>query len=467
MTLPDPVFQIKVSIPGTNPLIWRRILVPAGITLARLHIILQAVMGWENYHLHLFKVNGQEFGEPQDDEFDTRPILDEYSYLLPQAGVYPGVSFEYLYDFGDGWSHQLEVEAFHEVEPGEQAPRCIEGAESGPPEDVGGIGGYHEYKRVLKDRRHPRHREWLAWRGPFDPYKFDLQAINARLYWLSDAEGARKVGLNAVDALEMVMDYFPSLTRWAEGLDEELVSGAEELPLRRDMAVLLAYLRDHKVSGTSGTGNLPLKPAQEVSAQFVEPPVWKFEFGDFVDHVRSSAHIWPIYFLMVLAEVGELVYGGPGRRFRITQGGTEFMAAPAPLQTWYLLAVWWTRVNWLIAFPYEGFGEALPFGFSQTVGRRLMELPVGRNVAPDKFSDRLINEGRLKRGSEKQDRAVENLPAMIENCIIDPLVDFGILAPRYHTEAGILRERKTLVDFQITRFGRHFLGPLVYPGNWI
>ena len=183
-------------------------------------------MGWENYHLHTFKIFGQEYGDPQNDEGGDRGTRDEHEFRLMDLDLVPGTTFEYLYDFGDGWLHDLEVEKISSDGDTAQIPCCLAGEFSGPPEDVGGLGGYYEYLRALKNRRHPEYKEWQAWRGPFDPLKFDL--------------------------------------------------------------VLLTYLRENKVIGTQSTGNLPLKPAQEISAGFVDPPIWKFELGDYVSHVRAQ-----------------------------------------------------------------------------------------------------------------------------------------------------------------------------------
>lgn len=467
MPLSDTFYQIKVSLRESDPLIWRQILVPVDCSLARLHLILQTVIGWENYHLHSFTVYGQEYGDPENDEWDERVIKDEHDFNLKQVNLLPGTTFEYVYDFGDGWVHDLEVEAIHLEGDDDPLPRCLAGERSGPPEDVGGVGGYYKYLKALKNRRHPEHKEWLAWRGPFDPLKFDLDAINARLFWLSNAAGAQLAGLGDVEELELVQDYYPSLTRWAQGLDGELVSTAETLPLRRDMLALLNYLQECKVTGTQSTGNLPLKPAQEISAQFVNPPAWKFELGNYVNHVRSSADIWAIYILMALAEVGGLVAGGPGRRLRVTRAGVEFLAAPPALQAWYLLAVWWIRVNWLIAFPYEGAGDQLPFGFNYLVGESLLRLPGDEECPLEPFADRLINQVGLVWNSKYQADAREVLGRLVNRSVLNPLVDFGILAARYETQAHVWGETKELVAFRLTRFGRHFLEPLVIPGRWV
>ena len=51
---PPRIYQIKVSLVGISPLIWRRLLVPDTTSIAELHYILQIAMGWEDYHLHRF-----------------------------------------------------------------------------------------------------------------------------------------------------------------------------------------------------------------------------------------------------------------------------------------------------------------------------------------------------------------------------------------------------------------------------
>ena len=460
------VFQIKVSLGGSEPLIWRRLLVPGDISLARLHLILQAVMGWENYHLHRFEINGEIYGDPEDDEYGLSGTKDEHEYRLEQLLGKPGTVFEYKYDFGDGWVHLLEVEEIVPFAERSQIPRCIDGQYSGPPEDVGGVGGYQGYVKAIKDRRHPEHKEWLAWRGPFDPEKFDLPAINARLFWLGDDERAKRLGLNVVKELDLVHAYYPSLTRWAENLDDQQYFVADDLPLRRDMVVLLAYLRDNKVTGTQATGNLPLKAAKEISAQFVQPPSWEDAIGDHVYPVRSSVDIWSIYFLMVLAEVGELHVGGRSRRLRLTSGGAEFLASSAPLQAWYLFAVWWTRVNWLIAYPYEGMGEELPFNFPDTVGEHLLHQPGGESALFEPFADRLILDAKLGWHSQHQNHAQDSLRSSIEYMVVNPLSDFGLVTREYQTRFQGRFESKKLVSFQITRFGRYLLETLVYPGRW-
>ena len=69
-TCPQMVYQIKVVLLETEPPIWRRFVIPSGVTLHRLHLILQAIMGWTNSHLYRFRIETEEYGEPDpDNEF--------------------------------------------------------------------------------------------------------------------------------------------------------------------------------------------------------------------------------------------------------------------------------------------------------------------------------------------------------------------------------------------------------------
>lgn len=463
---PTACFQIKVTLRDSQPAIWRRILVPMDTSLARLHIILQAVMGWENYHLHAYNIHEQEFGDPANDEWGDRNIKDERDYCLGKLDLIPGSMIEYVYDFGDGWIHDLEIEAIHLEWDADQLPSCLDGEFSGPPEDVGGIGGYYEYVRALKNRHRPEHKEWLAWRGPFDPTRFEIGVINKRLFWLSDEVAALDAGLNRIDNLDLVMAYYPSLTHWASGLDDSMNFAAHAINLRRDMVVMLNYLSQNKVRGTQSTGNLPLKQAQEISAQFVHPPAWKISFGDYVSHVRSSADIWEIYFLLVLAEVGELVSGGTGRRIRVLDGGNVFLAAPPALQIWYMLAVWWTRVNWMIGYPYEISINQIDFEFVSYVGVKLFELPIDQEIPVEAFADRLVEGDQFSRNREFQEQSLDVRRRLVRLCVIQPLIDLGILLPKYRSDRNCSLGFKELEAFKISSFGKHFLEPLVFTGQW-
>jgi len=152
------------------------------MTLPKLHRVIQVVMGWEDCHLHEFQVAGRRYEIPDPENFgQSIKTFDERRVKLSTIVREVGTEFNYLYDFGDGWEHDLLLEAILPESTGVQYPRCTDGARSGLPEDVGGVTGYEEYLRALADPSHERHEEMLAWRGPFDAERFDIKAINRRL----------------------------------------------------------------------------------------------------------------------------------------------------------------------------------------------------------------------------------------------------------------------------------------------
>jgi len=175
------IYQIKVTLKGSKPPIWRRIQVPCNITLAELHRILQAVMGWWDYHLHQFIVGRTYYGVPHPDYYDYMEMRDENQVRLNQIAD-EGSKFVYEYDFGDSWEHVLLVEKVLEPEPDRQYPVCIKGKRACPPEDVGGIWGYYSFLEAIQNPDHPEHEDYLEWvGGEFDPEAFDLDEVNAAL----------------------------------------------------------------------------------------------------------------------------------------------------------------------------------------------------------------------------------------------------------------------------------------------
>ncbi|MEU0564991.1 plasmid pRiA4b ORF-3 family protein [Nonomuraea sp. NPDC005983] len=54
------IYQLKVTLRGVHPPIWRRVHVPSTATLEQLHEVIQVAMGWEQHHLHVFGKGDQE-----------------------------------------------------------------------------------------------------------------------------------------------------------------------------------------------------------------------------------------------------------------------------------------------------------------------------------------------------------------------------------------------------------------------
>jgi hypothetical protein len=176
------IYQIKITLQGSKPPIWRRVQVQSNITLDVLHGIIQTAMGWTDSHLHHFYVGGSFYSNPN---FDLEETGDESRIKLNQILTGSKDKFSYEYDFGDGWDHQIVLEKILPVEPKKQYPCCITGKRCCPPEDVGGIWGYQSFLAALNDKKHPEHAdamERLEWIGDsFDPEEFDLAEVNEGL----------------------------------------------------------------------------------------------------------------------------------------------------------------------------------------------------------------------------------------------------------------------------------------------
>lgn len=172
-------YQLKVTLVGSEPPIWRRFQVAADATLAKLHLTLQAVMGWSSYHLHEFRIGGTHFGEPSPEDWE--PVTNEARVRLGEVLPGPRRTFRYEYDFGDSWEHRIVVEKIVPALPRTALPVCLAGENACPPEDCGGIYGYYNLLNAVADPKHPDHRDLAEWLGEFDPNLFDLEAVNRRL----------------------------------------------------------------------------------------------------------------------------------------------------------------------------------------------------------------------------------------------------------------------------------------------
>jgi hypothetical protein len=71
------VYELKITLLGIEPPIWRRILVPSTLRLCCLHDAVQAVMGWTDCHLHQYEQHGKYWGVPEWDEFGDLDLIDE------------------------------------------------------------------------------------------------------------------------------------------------------------------------------------------------------------------------------------------------------------------------------------------------------------------------------------------------------------------------------------------------------
>ncbi len=171
--------QVRISLMEHTPTIWRRLLVPGEIKLSKLHMIFQAAMGWEDYHLHYFEIDGQRYGIP-DEDFETEDIDDEEVTFVDV--IKAPMRFFYEYDFGDSWRHEVVVESVDLVPLMLKFAICLDGQRACPPEDCGGTGGYEDFLEAIANPEHDEHDDYVGWIGRyFDPELFSVAQNNAAL----------------------------------------------------------------------------------------------------------------------------------------------------------------------------------------------------------------------------------------------------------------------------------------------
>lgn len=194
-------YRIKITLRNSNPLIWRRVIVPAEITFKRLHDVIQVSMGWRNVHLYDFNIKEEKLRVTCDEEaiaeydFYSKIKLtkanDPHGYIAKLLEIKPKLSdkikidryltdykaVEYIYDFGDYWKHDIFLEEI--VEDYEYAyPICLDGEGACPPEDVGGILEYEEFLDVINDKKHPEYKKLKEWANNYYKDTFDINEVN-------------------------------------------------------------------------------------------------------------------------------------------------------------------------------------------------------------------------------------------------------------------------------------------------
>ena len=178
------VYQFKISLRNINPPIWRCIQVPEIYTFWDLHVAIQDAMGWLDYHLHEFKVvdpsTGMkiDIGIPEEEYSEFGETIPGWKEKIAEWFSKDNRKVDYIYDFGDDWVHNIELEDILPKEEGVLYPVCIEGKRACPPEDCGGIWGYERLLNIISDKNHEEYEEMIEWLGGgFDPENFDPKSV--------------------------------------------------------------------------------------------------------------------------------------------------------------------------------------------------------------------------------------------------------------------------------------------------
>ncbi|MCK9420998.1 MAG: plasmid pRiA4b ORF-3 family protein [Bacteroidales bacterium] len=150
------MYQLKITINGITPPIWRRLLVSENITRYKLHHIIQESFGWTNSHLYFFGEIDSKIGDPllwDDKETTPDGLIKIRNVLVPDNST-----LNYTYDMGDNWVHTIELEQVYQEMKTKR--KCIGGERRCPPEDCGGIPGYYQ---ILETLKHPGPRNTGRW----------------------------------------------------------------------------------------------------------------------------------------------------------------------------------------------------------------------------------------------------------------------------------------------------------------
>src|SRR5215212_12035862 len=159
----------RIKLDDVEPAVVRRVEVPLTIRLDRLHLVLQAAIGWTNSHLYEIRARDVGWGVP-DPDWGDGPLDARKARLIDVLEEIGAKTLKYLYDFGDGWEHTIKVERIAKAVPGLAYPRLTEARGRCPPEDVGGPWGYADFLEAITDPKHERHAELTEGiGGPFDP----------------------------------------------------------------------------------------------------------------------------------------------------------------------------------------------------------------------------------------------------------------------------------------------------------
>ena len=181
----DAIATLRIEIKYIEPLIWRRVSVRKSISLAALHKVIQAAMGWLDYHLWEFVVDDRKYGMLDPD----RPHVKNGATTPLAAILTSGMTeFDYVYDFGDNWEHRIVVEQIAEAKTGAKYPRFLGSERRCPPEDCGGPPGYFDFIENIARKNSKKATEALDWYGaPYDPADIDEEQINITLLRIADS----------------------------------------------------------------------------------------------------------------------------------------------------------------------------------------------------------------------------------------------------------------------------------------
>ena len=189
---PETIVRLRISLKDIEPEIWRTVEMPVTGSLKLLHDVIQAAMGWEDYHLWHFEAGDRRYGvsnpEWPDNNLAAAKNVKLGSFIDREVR-----EITYTYDMGDDWRHRIVVEEIGPADAGTRYPRFVAGELRCPPEDVGGLPGFELFVDAMRDPAHDEHRRLLEWYGgPFDPEDIDERAAERAVAAVANRRHAGK-----------------------------------------------------------------------------------------------------------------------------------------------------------------------------------------------------------------------------------------------------------------------------------
>jgi hypothetical protein len=179
-------------------MVWRRLLVASDTTVAQLHAVVQTAMGWEDLHLHQFRIHGKAYGVYRDGGISFAD--DPHQVRLADFKLRKGERFVYDYDMGDFWQHDIRLEQTFPLDPKKRYPVCTDGAGDCPPEDCGGPWGYRQLLAA--------HCSWPAWEAAREDAALVAQRL---LDWCHGGPRPTDDDSEFIDALERMQERLAAL----------------------------------------------------------------------------------------------------------------------------------------------------------------------------------------------------------------------------------------------------------------
>ena len=458
------VYQLKITLKHVQPPVWRRIVVPENISFDILHLLIQIIMGWKGYHLHEFEIENRVYGMPDEDGYFDDETLDESDYRLNKLGLKEGSKFSYIYDFGDDWEHSIVVEKTLPAESEIKYPICLSGKRACPPEDVGGPWGYKDFLEAFYDPEHKDHEDRKEWAGDFDAEHFDLTEINQVLdEVIITKSGNLDVRASEDHSLRMAefqMELLEPLAPVSKAMTGEEKSLFKQVPLRKNVLVILKYLKNNRVVGTEGTGNFPVKAVREIYQKFENAPMPTIILKQALQRIRSEDDVEQLAFVHHFAYISKLIDGGKKLPWALTPSGEQFLGYTAVEQTIVLFLFWLLALGLEDKLENEDLSCGVPFDLHFSIIDSLFQQPVGVEMSYTQFWNSWANEHQFLASGIEMDQIETLFQTLITQTIMAPMIEFGAITGSIGNNLPLLNAEVDRNTFHLTPLGKK-LGEIV------